>query len=99
MKEQKVCLNCGNPFEPTCHVSKQKFCSDACRMKYNNAKRYFGGQVDTCPNCGEYVEQTGERGRRRRFCSDRCHDVYNAKKQQEKRESLYPVIKFANCFT
>lgn len=81
------CLFCGKAFEPTCHISRQKYCSRECCVKYNNAKRYFGGLVDTCPECGEHIEQTGERGRRRRFCSDRCRIVYGRKKQQEKRRS------------
>ena len=48
MESVKECKNCGSPFEPTCHISKQKFCSNECRVKYNNAKRYFGGQTDNC---------------------------------------------------
>jgi len=38
---KKKCLNCGSEFEPTCHKTKQKFCCDACRFRYNNAKRYI----------------------------------------------------------
>lgn len=82
-----VCLLCGKPFEPTCHISRQKYCSDECRVKYNNAKRYFGGEMDTCPECGDHVEQTGEKGRWRRFCSDRCRIVYNGKKKQQRRNN------------
>ncbi len=81
------CLLCGQPFKPTCHISRQKYCSAECRMKYNNAKRYFGGEMDTCPECGDHVEQSGERGRWRRFCSDRCRVAYHAKKKQEQRNS------------
>jgi endogenous inhibitor of DNA gyrase (YacG/DUF329 family) len=56
-------------------------------MKYNNAKRYFGGEMDTCPECGGHIEQSGEKGRWRRFCTDRCRIVYHSKKAQEKRNS------------
>ena len=44
MSEEKrilQCLNCGQPFEPTCHITRQKFCCDACRHKYNNVKRHY----------------------------------------------------------
>ena len=37
MREEKRilrCLNCGQEFEPTCHKTRQKFCCDACRQKY-----------------------------------------------------------------
>jgi len=44
--------------------------------------------VDTCPECGEHIEQTGERGKRRRFCSDRCRIVYYGKKERERRHSI-----------
>jgi len=82
-----ACLCCGQPFEPTCHISRQKYCSSECRVKYNNAKRYFGGEMDTCPECGDHVEQIGEKGRRRRFCTDRCRVLYHQKKQQERRQN------------
>jgi endogenous inhibitor of DNA gyrase (YacG/DUF329 family) len=88
MEEAKKCLCCGQAFEPTCHISRQKYCSDACRHKYNNAKRYYAVPVDTCPACGEQIEQTGERGRLRRFCSDRCRVAYHSKKRQEKKRSI-----------
>lgn len=87
MGTELTCKYCGKSFEPTCHISRQKYCSQECRVKYNNAKRYYGGLVNTCPECGEHIEQSGERGRWRRFCSDRCRKEYNRKKQQEKRHS------------
>ena len=73
MEKEKArinCKNCGQEFEPTCH-------SKECRYAYNNAKRHYAGMpLDICPGCGDVVEQTGERGRRRRFCSDRCRVRY-----------------------
>ena len=90
MREEKrilQCLNCGQPFEPTCHITRQKFCCDACRHKYNNAKRHYDVPVDICPGCGDIVEQSGERGRRRRFCSDQCRVKYHARKVMERRQA------------
>ena len=87
MESVKECKNCGSPFEPTCHISKQKFCSNECRVKYNNAKRYFGGQTDNCPQCSDVLAQTGEKGRRRRFCSDRCRVLYHQQKRLKQRQN------------
>ena len=90
MSEEKrilQCLNCGQSFEPTCHITRQKFCCDACRHKYNNAKRHYDVPVDICPGCGDIVEQSGERGRRRRFCSDQCRVKYHARKVMERRQA------------
>ena len=90
MSEEKrilQCLNCGQPFEPTCHITRQKFCCDACRHKYHNAKRHYDVPVDICPGCGDIVEQSGERGRRRRFCSDQCRVKYHARKVMERRQA------------
>ena len=86
-KQRLQCLNCGQPFEPTCHITRQKFCCDACRHKYNNAKRRYDVPVDICPGCGDIVEQSGERGRRRRFCSDQCRVKYHARKVMERRQA------------
>ena len=91
MGKEKVrikCKNCGQEFEPTCHITRQKFCSDECRIVYNNAKRHYAGiPLDKCPGCGDVVEQTGERGRRRRFCSDRCRVKYWQEKWKERRQA------------
>ena len=90
MSEEKrilQCLNCGQSFEPTCHITRQKFCCDACRHKYHNAKRHYDVPVDICPGCGDIVEQSGERGRRRRFCSDQCRVKYHARKVMERRQA------------
>ena len=81
MNQPKECLCCGQPFEPTCHVSRQKYCSRECQVKHNNAKRYYSTPVDICPECGEPIEQSGERGRLRRFCTDRCRKQYHTKKR------------------
>lgn len=98
MELAKECKACGKIFEPTCHITRQKYCSDACRIKYNNAKRYFGGKVDTCVECGVHVEQSEERGRSRRYCSDRCRVMYNEKKRQEReRTKERPKQLCPNC--
>ena len=86
MAEELKCQNCGKGFIPTCHITRQKYCSNECRYRYNNAKRYYKGEVNICPECGETVEQR-ERGagRWRRFCSDRCRVKYNQRKIKERR--------------
>lgn len=88
MSEESTCLCCGQTFVPTCHKTRQKYCSRECCIKYNNAKRYGTVPADTCPECGSPVEQTGERGRYRRFCSDQCRTVFHKKQQQERRHSM-----------
>lgn len=86
MQEEKICVNCGKRFIPTCHITRQKYCSDACRIRYNNAKRYYSEvPVNVCPECGEPIRQSGEPGRWRRFCSDRCRQTYHYKKRLDKR--------------
>ena len=86
-KTRIKCKNCGQEFEPTCHITRQKFCSDECRFAYNNAKRHYTDvPLDICPGCGDMVEQTGERGRRRRFCSDKCRVKYWQEKGKERRQ-------------
>ena len=98
MSEELICQCCGQPFEPTCHISRQKYCSKECRIKYNNAKRYYSEPVDVCLECGEQVEQIGERGRYRRFCSDQCRIRYHAKKEQERnRNRERPKQLCPNC--
>ena len=85
MSEEKrilQCLNCGQPFEPTCHITRQKFCCDACRHKYNNAKRHYDVPIDICPGCGDIVEQSGERGRRRR----------NDDRQENEQKQSAPIV-------
>lgn len=88
MSEELTCQCCGQQFKPSCHKTRQKYCSRECCVKYNNAKRYFTVPVDTCPECGEQIEQTGERGRLRRFCTDRCRVLYHQKKEQERKHSI-----------
>ncbi len=87
METTKECLCCGQPFNPTCHISRQKYCSRECQVKYNNARRYFGGERETCPQCGERIEKSGEKGRWRRFCTDRCRVLYYQNKEQERRKN------------
>ena len=100
MANELACLNCGKGFTPTCHITRQKFCSSECRVRYNNAKRYYTDTpVNECPECGTPIKQSGEAGRWRRFCGKRCRQLYHYKKWQEKREANYqpPVQICPNC--
>ena len=64
MANELACLNCGMGFTPTCHITRQKFSSSECRVRYNNAKRYYTDTpVNECPECGTPIEQSGEAGR------------------------------------
>lgn len=85
MPEELKCQNCGKGFIPTCHITRQKFCSDACRNRYHSAKGHYGVPVNICPECGDKVEQTEGPGRWRRFCSDRCRVKYDQRKVKERR--------------
>lgn len=88
MPEEKHCLNCGEAFIPTCHKTRQKYCSSECRYRYNNAKRNYGGKVNICPECGAAVEQREKgAGRWRRFCRDQCRVAYHDRKVLEKRRN------------
>ena len=63
MVNELACLNCGKGFIPTCHITRQKFCSSECRVRYNNAKRYYTDTpVNECPECGTPIKQSGEAG-------------------------------------
>lgn len=78
MVNELACLNCGKGFTPTCHITRQKFCSSECRVRYNNAKRYYTDTpVNECPECGTPIKQSGEAGRWRRFCGKRCRQLYH----------------------
>ena len=64
MANELACLNCGKGFIPTCHITRQKFCSSECRVRYNNAKRYCTDTpVNECPEYGTPIQQIGEAGR------------------------------------
>lgn len=98
--DEHVCLDCGRVFIPTCHITRQKYCSDACRIHYNNAKRYYTDvPVNVCPECGEPIRQTDGAGRWRRFCSDKCRKQYHRKKVQENRKKNWkPSVQICpNC--
>ena len=83
MVNELACLNCGKGFIPTCHITRQKFCSSECRVRYNNAKRYYTDTpVNECPECGTPIEQSGEAGQWRRFCGKHCRQLYHYKKWQ-----------------
>ena len=63
MANELACLNCGKGFIPICHITRQKFCSSECRVRYNNAKRYYTDTpVNECPECGTPIKQSGEAG-------------------------------------
>ena len=100
MTNELLCLNCGKGFTPTCHITRQKFCSSECRVRYNNAKRYYTDTpVNECPEYGTPIQQSGEAGRWRRFCGKRCRQLYHYKKWLEKRQANYqpPVQICPNC--
>ena len=100
MVNELACLNCGKGFIPTCHITRQKFCSSECRVRYNNAKRYYTDTpVNECPECGTPIEQSGEAGRWRRFCGKHCRQLYHYKKWQEKQQANYqpPIQICPNC--
>ena len=64
MANELACSNCGMGFTPTCHITRQKFSSSECRVRYNNAKRYYTDTpVNECPECGTPIQQSGEAGR------------------------------------
>ena len=46
MAEELKCQNCGKGFIPTCHITRQKFCSDVCRNRYHSAKGHYGVYPD-----------------------------------------------------
>ena len=99
MAEELKCQNCGKGFIPTCHITRQKYCSNECRYRYNNAKRYYKGEVNICPECGDVVEQQeGGAGRWRRFCSDQCRVRYHYQKLlAERRSRARPEQICPNC--
>ena len=100
MANELACLNCGKGFTPTCHITRQKFCSSECRVRYNNAKRYCTDTpVNEYPEYGTPIQQSGEAGRWRRFCGKRCRQLYHYKKWLEKRQANYqpPVQICPNC--
>ena len=64
MANELACLNCGMGFTPTCHITRQKFSSSECRVRYSNAKRYYTDTpVNECPEYGTPIQQSGEAGR------------------------------------
>ena len=84
MANELACLNCGKGFIPTCHITRQKFCSSECRVRYCTDTL-----VNECPECGTPIQQSGEAGRWRRFCGKRCRQLYHYKKWLEKRQANY----------
>ncbi len=93
-----LCETCGVEFIPTCHKTRQKYCSKECRNKKNNAKRYYGGEVEVCLECGVKLEQSGGKGRWKRYCSESCRKIYNRRCQKERRANAKKPIRMCpNC--
>ena len=38
--EERACLNCGKEFIPMRHITRQKYCSSACRYRYSTKRHY-----------------------------------------------------------
>ena len=74
MKEEKECLNCGKKFIPTCHITRQKFCSDTCRIEwwkeYHKAHPPEEMPAEECAFCGAAL--TGKQ-RGQTYCSRFCY--------------------------
>ena len=74
MKEEKECLNCGKKFIPTCHITRQKFCSDTCRTEwwkeYHKAYPPEEMPAEECAFCGAAL--TGKQ-RGQTYCSRFCY--------------------------
>ena len=81
------CKWCGAGFEPTCHTSRQIYCSSGCRIKSNNAGRYAPPN-DACVYCAGKIERLFSCGKYRKFCSDRCRKAYHAEKAAQKKREL-----------
>jgi endogenous inhibitor of DNA gyrase (YacG/DUF329 family) len=97
MEEELTCLQCGKVFKPTCHVSRQKYCSRECCVKYNNAKRYVPPN-NACVHCGALLTQSVSRGKNRRFCGDACRITYHAQKRAEKKREAHNAPRICpNC--
>ena len=62
MPEELKCQNCGKGFIPTCHITRQKFCSDACRNRYHSAK----GHYPPSPPATEHSREWAVKGRNAR---------------------------------
>lgn len=99
MTEAKICARCGIEFEVgKGQASTRKYCSDACRIKSYNAKRYNEKAPEICPECGDWIEQEEGKGRYRRFCSDQCRVKYHARKTREERgKQEQPMGECPNC--
>ena len=78
------CKNCGKAFKPTCHTSRQIYCSKACRIRNNNAGRY-NPPGNACVECGTTLDHKEHSGRNRRFCGDECRKLNYRKKLAEKK--------------
>lgn len=74
MAEELKCQNCGKGFIPTCHITRQKFCSGGCRIEwwreYHKANPPEDEQAKECAMCGAPL--TGK-NRGRKYCSRFCY--------------------------
>ena len=92
-----TCKQCGKIFEPTCHKSRQKYCSRECRVKCNNAKRYIPPE-NACVHCGAELDQSVNHGRHRRFCDETCRKTYFIEKLAQKKREAHNAPRICpNC--
>lgn len=97
METTHECKCCGKAFQPTCHASRQIYCSEACRIKTNNAKRYAPPE-NACMECGASLEQNRQQGRNRKFCGDACRKANHTKAMAEKKRAERQTLRVCpNC--
>ena len=77
MEKEKArikCKNCGQEFEPTCHITRQRFCGDECRIEwwaaYHRANPSEEEPAERCATCGAPLE--GKK-RGQTYCSRFCY--------------------------
>ena len=81
------CKWCGVRFEPTCHISRQIYCSSKCRLKYNNTKRYTPPN-DECVYCGCRIERRENSGRNRKFCGESCRKTHHREQAAQRKRAF-----------
>ena len=65
MAEELKCENCGQGFIPTCHITRQKYCSNECRYRYDGSVYVFRDKAGLML---KYIEWDGQgflQGKRR----------------------------------
>lgn len=79
-----ICKCCGKSFTPTCHNTRQIFCSSECRIKYHNSRRYAPPN-EQCAHCGKTIDKKISRGKNRKYCSDGCRIAHNVEKAKARK--------------